>query len=251
MKLIIPATITASELTDYNVDEGDKLVPFDQKIISQAEQTNYISYTVEPGTVIEGIAFFNVQGSSIDIVVTDPTDGEVYSETIDLVLTENVIDGYTYCFSPVLTEKAVVKTDIPPYGDAEIQITINAGATTDTAAVGEIVMGKVRSLGGTQYGAGIEIVDYSIKETDEWGNYYITERAFSKRIPMDVVIENTYLGYLKQTLEDYRATPVVCIPTEADNLVGPLLTYGFYKSARTVVSYPNHSILTIEWEGLT
>ncbi len=65
------------------------------------------------------------------------------------------------------------------------------------------------------------------------------------------MIENIYLGYLKQTLEEYRATPVVCIPTEVNNLAGPFLTYGFYRSARTVVSYPNYSFLTIDWESLT
>lgn len=251
MKLLIPATITASELTDYNVDEADKLVPFDGKIISQAEHTDYISYTIQPGTIIEGIALFNLEGSSVSIVVTDAVDGEVYNETIDLILTENVTDMYDYFFAPILTKKAIVKTDLPPYGDASIQITINTGTPTDIAKVGEIVVGTVRNLGCTRYGLGFDIIDYSIKEADEWGNYQVTERAFSKRVPMDVRVENVYLEYLKQTLEDYRATPVVCIPTEAENLTGPLSTYGFYKSAKTIVAYLNHSILTIEWESLT
>ena len=54
-----------------------------------------------------------------------------------------------------------------------------------------------------------------------------------------------------KTLEEIRATPVVCIPTETTDLAGPFLTYGYYKSARTVVTYPEFAILTIEWEGLT
>lgn len=251
MKLLIPETITATELTAYNVAEEDKLIPFNGKIITQADQTDYISYTIEPGTVIEGIAFFNLEGSSVTIVVTDAIDGEVYNETIDLVLTENVIDGYSYSFAPVLTKKAIVVTDIPPYGDAEVEITINTGTSTDTAKVGGIVMGKVLDLGCTRYGASIDIIDYSIKATDEWGDHNITERAFSKRVPMEITIENVYLGYLKQTLETYRATAIVCIPTEVDSLAGSFLTYGFYNSAKTMVSYPNHSILTIEWESLS
>jgi len=251
MKLLIPLEITASELDSYNVDEADKLVPFDKKIQTQVSKAEKITYTITPGDVVDGIAFFNLQGTSIDIVVTDTTEGEVYSESIDLVLTTNVIDGYTYCFAPILTIKHTVKTDIPPYVNATIEITINAESVSETAKVGEIVLGKVREFGSTQYGAGFDIVDYSTKETDEYGDFYITERAFSKRVPLDVIVENLYIGYLKQTLEEYRATPVVCIPTEAANLQGPFLTYGYYRTARTVVTYPNYSILTIEWEGLT
>jgi len=251
MKLLIPIEITADEIDAFNVSEGDKLVPFDEKIITQASQTEKITYTLEPGSIVDGIAFFNVEGSSIDIVITDSIDGEVYNETIDLVLTSNVIDGYSYCFAPILTIKHSVLTDLPPYGNASISITINAESSSATAKVGEIVLGKLRNLGDTLYGASLDIIDYSIKDVDEWGNFFITERAFSKRVPIDVMIENTYVSYLKQTLEDYRATPVVCIPVERVDLQGSFLTYGFYKSARTVVAYPTYSILTIEWEGLT
>jgi hypothetical protein len=132
-----------------------------------------------------------------------------------------------------------------------LRITIKAGSDTETAKCGEIVLGRVREFGSTQYGAGFEIIDYSRKDVDDFGNFFVVERAFSKRIPMDVVIDNYIIGYLKHTLEDFRATPVVCVPTEASNLAGPLSIYGYYRTVRTVVNYPNHSILTIEWEGLT
>jgi hypothetical protein len=144
-----------------------------------------------------------------------------------------------------------VKTNLPPYGLASLQITIKTELDAETAKCGEIALGRVREFGNTQYGASFEIIDYSRKDVDDFGNFSVVERAFSKRIPMDVSVENAILGYLKQTLEDYRATPVVCIPTEVADLRGPFLVYGYYRTARTVVNYPNHSILTIEWEGLT
>ena len=251
MKLIIPVDITASELTSYDVAEENKLVPFDDKVVTQVSKVDSMNYVITPGAIVDGIAFLNVEGSSIDIVVTDPGEGVVYSTSIDLIITEDVVDGYTYCFNPVLVNKYVVKTDLPPYGSAAISITINGATVTDTAYVGEIVIGKIRELGTTRYEGSFEIIDYSIKEVNEFGDFYITERSFSKRIPLDVLIKNVYIGYLKQTLEDYRSTPVVCIPTEKDNLVGPFLIYGYYKTARVVVAYPDYSILTIEWEGLT
>jgi hypothetical protein len=175
----------------------------------------------------------------------------VYDETIDLISTENVIDGYTYCFSPILTSSETFLIDLPPYATARIHIDIDVYEEYESVSCGEIVLGRLREFGATQDGAGFEVKDFSRKTTDSFGNYSITERAFSKRISMDVLVNNALLTYLKKTLEDYRAKPVVCVPTEATDLAGPFLTYGYYRTAKTVVPYPNHSILTIEWEGLT
>jgi hypothetical protein len=224
---------------------------FDAKVGSQTERVGSMYFELEPG-LAEGVTLLNVDAESVQIVITDPTDGEVYNETIDLISTENVFDGYSYCFAPFITTDTVAKTDFPPYGSATLEITLTAGSDTETVKCGEIVVGAVREFGDSaQYGASFEIIDYSRKTTDDFGNYSVTERAFSKRVPIEVYILNDHLRFLKKTLEDYRATPVVCIPTEVENLLGSLIVYGYYKRAQTVVKYPNYSLLTIEWEGLT
>jgi hypothetical protein len=251
-------------------------VAFDAKVGSQTERSNSIYYELTPG-LIEGIAFLNVDADSITVQYFDSTykirttedgdyrtteDGDyrttedesssIYSETIDLVNTTNVFDGYSYCFAPILKSKNAVITDLPPYSTTStLLITINAGTNDDIAKCGEIVFGRIREFGATQYGASFEIIDYSRKVVDDFGNFSITERAFSKRIPLEIVINNSLLSHLKTTLEDYRATPLVCVPTEAENLTGPFLVYGYYRTAKVVVSYPEYSVLTIEWEGLT
>ena len=250
----LQAANTGNALTDTawweNKGSTEPWEPFDEKVGSQVERTGTIYYELTPG-IIEGIAFFNMDAESIDVVMTDPVEGEVFNETIDLISTSNVFDGYSYCFAPFLITKAAVLTDLPPYSSATLEITINAETNSTTAKCGEIVVGRVREFGDTQYGAGFEIIDFSTKSVDDDGNFSVTERPFSKRISMDVMVDNSVVGFLKQTLEDYRATPVVCIPTEVTNLTGPLLTYGYYRTARTVVPYIENSILTIEWEGLT
>jgi hypothetical protein len=248
------AANTGNALTDTDwwleVGATEPWKVFDAKVGSQVERAGTIYYELDPGSV-EGIAFLNLEASSIDIVLTDSVDGEVYNETIDLISTDNVVDGYSYCFAPVLFERAVVVTDLPPYGSATLEITIHADADSTVAKCGEIVLGRVLDVGALLYGAGFEIVDYSTKTVDAWGNFSVTQRPFSKRVPIDVRVSNDKVAYLKRTLEDYRSPPVVCIPVEDTALAGPFLTYGYYKTAKVVAAYPNHSILTIEWEGLT
>ena len=228
---------------------------FDGKVGNQTERTGSIVYEITPTTLVTGISLLGADAVSINITVTDTSEGEVYNEDIDLLSTENVYDAYTYCFAPFLYTKNVVKTDLPPYIGATISITITAESDTATAKCGEIVVGDVDDFtgqdGGTKQGAGFEIKDFSVKSQDAYGNFNITERDFSQKVFIDVLVDNYLLPYLKLFLEQYRATPVVWVPTEVENLSGVFLTYGYYSQARTVVPYPDHSIITIEIEGLT
>jgi len=93
--------------------------PFDGKIGSQAEQSESISYSLTPG-MIESIAFLNLDASSIKITITDPSEGVVYDETIDLVMTDSrgislIYDWYSYFFGTAPKTTDVVKLDLPPY----------------------------------------------------------------------------------------------------------------------------------------
>ena len=149
----LQAANTGNALTDTawweNKGSTEPWKPFDEKVGSQVERTGTIYYELTPG-IIEGIAFFNMDAESIDVVMTDTTDGEVYNETIDLINTSNVFDGYSYCFGPFLITKAAVLTDLPPYTSATVEITINAETNSTTAKCGEIFVGRVMEFGFTQ-----------------------------------------------------------------------------------------------------
>jgi len=229
-------------------------ISFDAKVGSQTERTGSITFSLSPG-FLNSITIFNLDASTVQITLTDPTDGIVYDETIDLISTDNVYDGYTYCFSEFITTQNIIRnmvaTDIPPYGSATLDITLTGADDTTTVKCGEIVFGPVTESGITQYNAGFEIIDYSRKEADAYGDFEIIERAFSKRVTADLVIQNALLPYLKTVLENIRATPVVWILTEDTNLADPFLTYGFYKNFKVVVPYPDYCTATLEIEGLT
>ena len=224
---------------------------FDAKVGSQMERTGTIEIEITPATLVGGITLLNVDGISVNVTVTDASEGEVYNEDIDLLSTENVYDAYTYCFAPFLYTKNVVKTDLPPYIGATISITITAESDTAAVKCGEIVVGEVDYPGGSLEGLGFQIIDFSRKTADAYGNFTVTERAFSQRPGVDVMVDNSLLAYTKLVLETYRATPVVWIPTEVENLASAYLTYGYMRTARVVTSYLEYSILTLEIEGLT
>lgn len=251
----LQASNTGNALTDtaWWIERGatNAWRVFDEKVGSQTQRTGSIYYKLEPG-LLEGVAFFNVNASTIQVIVTDPTDGEVYNNTLELISTDNVFDGYTYCFNPIINNTSAETTDLPPYGTATVEIIISGATDTSTVSCGEIVVGRVLTfMESVERGADFEIKDFSTKTQDIFGNFSVTERAFSNKTSFDLMLDNSLVQYLKNTLEQYRATPLVCIPTEGNNLAGVLLVYGYYKDARVTLQYHSRSVLTIRWEGLT
>ena len=248
-----PATDVALDTPLWwkEVSATNRWKAFDNKVGSQTSQATSITYEITPGEIFDSIAFINLDAVSVQIVLTDPVEGEVYNETVDLLTTlvsgsATVIDWYTYFFSNIVKTTDFVKFDIPPYLNGVLDITITyAGGT---AKVGGIVLGIGTTIGTTRYNPSIGIHDYSTKDADEYGVYSITEKAFSKKVSCDVVIQNVSLDEIQNLFALYRATALVYVVSES---YSSLIVYGFYKDFNIVLPYPNFSECTIEIEGLT
>jgi hypothetical protein len=224
---------------------------FDNKVGSQTSQATSITYRITAGLQFDSIAFLNLDAVSVQAVLTDPVDGEVYNETVDLLATGasgvySIIDWYTYFFSSVIKATDCVMFDIPPYLNAVLDITITY--TGGTAKVGGIMLGLKTTIGNTLYGVGVGIRDYSQKEADDYGVYSIVEGPFSKRMSVDMTMVNTIIDEVSRLFAMYRAIPIVWV---ADESYSCLIIYGFFKDFEIVIPGPVKSECSLEIEGLT
>ena len=218
---------------------------FDAKVGAQTVQADSINYVLSPG-MIDSAALLNLDATSVTLVMTDPIEGEVYNETIPLLSSSNVFDAYSYCFDPILQRTECVALYLPPYGAAVLSITItNSGGD---AKCGEIVVGMQAELGGTEYGASLGIVDYSRKEKDQFGEYEIIERDYSKRLSCNLIIDTAQVDAVAVMLAKYRAKPVVWIGAQGFDA---LIIYGYYRSFDLLIQYLTQSACSLEIEGLT
>jgi len=231
----------------------NKWKAFDEIINSQTEYNGEFTYQFTPGVIIDSIAFMNLENiSSIRVVSTDPIEGVVYDYTKELVSTSvsgvtAVVDWYSYFFSTVSFIDAFALTDLPPYLAATIDVTITYIGDAAVARVGEIVLGLQANFGDTLYAPSIGIHDYSIKETDDFGNAIITERPYSRKMSCDVKVLNADISDVNRLLIAYRTSPLVWIGSESYDT---LLLYGYFRDYSIVISYPAYAICTIEVEGL-
>lgn len=227
---------------------------FDARVGTQTINATSITYTITPGVIVDAVAFLNLDAATVRVVSTDPIEGVVYDNLVDLVSsvitgTDPIYDWYSYFFSSQFRLPDVCLLDLPPYLSTVLTITISYPSST--AKIGGIVMGVKSNLGTTQYSPTIGIHDYSIKEADQFGVYSVTERAFSKRMSCDVLIEKGAIADVQNILASYRASLLVWVGGDEDSALSSLILYGFYKDFSIVIGYPTFAICNIEVEGLT
>lgn len=222
---------------------------FDQKIAAQVSNLNTIEYQFNSANSnITAVSLFGLSGNSVNVTVTDATEGEVYNEDFSLLDNAEIVDWFTYFFAEQGTKTEALFTGIPPYLNSDVEVTITAETGTN-AKVGQIVLGFLSNFGLTTYGTSVGIEDYSRKETDAFGNFIITERAFAKLVDYDVRLETGKARTVQNTLAGFRATPIVYIGSEDEAFA--TIVYGFYRRFDITLEGPAYSFAAIEVEGLT
>jgi hypothetical protein len=135
--------------------------------------------------------------------------------------------------------------DIPMYENTILYITITKDGT---AKCGEIVPGLQYDLGDTIYSPEIGIIDYSVKAEDDFGNFSITERAYSSRASYALQLHNATIDAVFDMVALYRATAIVWI---GSILYPSMITYGFFKNFSMTIPYHDYSTCSLDIEGLT
>jgi hypothetical protein len=219
---------------------------FDQSISAPTTNADEIEVVLQQSERVNSVAVLNVSAAQVQVVMTDPTDGVVYDETVSLVSDSGIQDWYAYFFEPIVRLSDQVFTDLPPYAAATLTVTLTD--TGSTVSCGELVAGLSREIGGTNYGAELGIQDYSVKTRDDFGNFTILEREYSRRGVFSLWLDAGFTDELFELLSSYRATPIVYIGS--DDLRSSII-FGFFKDFNVELAYPSITLCSIEIEGLT
>ena len=201
-----------------------------------------ITFTIAPG-LVRGLALLDVTANSVTVTMEHEGD-TVYERTVSLNTGYGVNDWYTYFFTEVVLKRTVVLTDLPPFGEAEITMTINGAGSV---SVGTVVAGMLQDIGGTRVGMQFGLLDYSVKSTSEFGVTTLVERAYAKRLTVPFAVMTPNVDETVRRLTEVRATPVVWIgTTRFDQSV----VYGFAKDWSIDLAYDQVAFGNITIEGL-
>lgn len=241
----------ATKWTDLGV--CNKCAAFDRQVSTVTSATNSLTITIAPSpNFVDSIALLGLIGTEVQVVVTDAgASPPLFDQTYSLeASTAGIDDWYEYFFSPFEPLTELIVTGLPLYLTAEISVTVTSSGAV---GIGEFLYGVEYVLGayGTEQGASIGIIDYSIKQTDPTtGITTFVERAFSRRMSASFLLDNTQLRHVQKLLTDVRAVPSVYIGSDSTDY-SPLIVYGFYRDFSIDIAYPTRSLCRMEIEGLT
>ena len=217
---------------------------FNAIVQEQTVQASEINTVLQSTTVVNSVALINLDATTVQITVTDSVEGLVYDETYTMTSYSGIQDWYAYFFEPIIRDTQLAVTDLPPYANADIGVTISSSGD---AKCGALVIGQFAVLGLSQHGVSLSIVDYSTKTTDADGNVTITDGAYSDKMEVDVVLDTAQIGQVKRTLTSLRTTPAVWI---AQDNQSDLVIYGYYREFDIILSNPTTSVCSLQIEGL-
>jgi hypothetical protein len=242
-------TVISSPIYWIEVGPTNRFSVFDSSVSTQTAQANNITYKLIAGEAINSIGILNITGGTeINITMVSPNTGSpgiVYTKTIDLSALPLTSDWWAWFYGQKLAPTQSIMLDLPSYTDNEITIEILGGSNL---AVGVILIGQQQNFGiGIKYGARVGIQDYSRKETNEFGETILVQRAFAKRANFDLMVQREEVDAFQNALSTIRAIPVLWIgSTDYESTT----LFGFYKNFDILISYPNHSDCQLEIEGL-
>lgn len=225
---------------------------FDLSTSTGSTATTEQVFIVKTGK-IDGLSLINLNAAVANISIVDAVSGQSIVTKTFGISAGTVLNWYDYFFNSPLdsrTQVTLIDSNLTVYSNVIITVKLTSGSGV-TNSVGSVVFGEIISLGETQYGASVGIVDYSKKVTDEFGVTTFVERPFSKRLSTQMYFPNTDLNKIQRALYSVRATPCVWIATQDPKYEEALVVYGFYKDFSTTISYPTYSLCRIEIEGLT
>lgn len=239
-------TPTTSPTSWVDIGPTNTLAMFDDEVSTATTATNSLTVVLATG-LVNSMALVNVTGASATVTVTDGAGGPVvFTRTIDLDGTI-IGDWYQYFFEPYVQKEELTITDLPPYVNARLTVTVTA---TGPVGIGNLVFGTIYELGEVGLGASLGTDDYSTVTTDEFGVATLVRRNSAKRSELQLLIARNQMRKVFQVLDDLRATPCVWIPSP-DDQDAPLSVFGIRSSFRVVVEYPSDVLCSLELKGMT
>ena len=183
----------------------------------------------------DSIALLNVSASKVKIVGV--REGEtIYDEEFDM----GVLDLFSPCmilncnFGQITYKKNLILTPLKDkdglivYGCRITEYTITFVPIDDEtpAACGVCILGKMQYFGKTLMNPKKSLVNYDVKDTNEYGDTAVVSRGFSNNYNFSFVGKNDIMQVADETLTELRSTPLIYVVTDEQILASVFSGYG-------------------------
>lgn len=228
-----------------NLAPTNRYAMFDNEVSTQTIIPTTLTVVLHPGP-FNSAFLAGLDGEQLQITVKDAPGGNV-TESINTTLEGSAPSDYwEHFYDPFKPATDYLLTDIDPYHNAEITVTISR--TSGDVKVGVLVVGDNRPLGTTLKGATAEPRSFNFIKTDEFGNTTIKKRKNARDMAVSGYVPIEEANTVLETLTDVLGVPAVLSGTNLPEYSG-LRGFGLVKG-RLVYDGVDSATLSVTLEGL-
>jgi len=222
--------------------------PFDGVVARTATKSSSLYYEFVPTQFCDGLALFNLNGSSVRVEITNLSATKIVDTTTQMVDKTNLRNWPAwYTWTPEYRASFPL-TQLPIYAGYTVRITVSGSGTVQ---VGELVLGRVLDLGSTGGGGvDLEYEDYSVVETNEFGERTLLVRDYAGIKTYEFRIPRGSEEFVLSALAGRRAKPTVFL-THVGNTGLGTLAYGVPIRPQIVIRAGAFSVCRLRVEEVT
>lgn len=219
---------------------------FDGEVSTQTVVASPLTVVMHPGS-FSGLYLAGLDAGQIDIVIKDAPGGNVVYSYSGQLEGSQPADYDEYFFDRFKPLTDFLATDIEQYNSAELTLTLSS-AGGGTVKCGALVVGDLRSLGRTQYGAKAKPKTYSYIKTDDFGRTSIVRRKTAMDMTASAILDNSEANTVTDLIRSLLDVPAVWIASG-------LTEYGFLRvfglgSGEISAAGPGYCELSLSVQGL-
>lgn len=217
---------------------------FDRSIGTTQASPLVVSFT--PVQRVDSIAVLGVVGASVQVSMT-VSASVVYTRTVSMT-GRSTATWSGYFFGGFEQQPSLLLTDMPPFANATITVTI----TGATVTCGACVVGRSVHLGEVQYGAKNDALNFSRIDRDEFGNSTLVRRKVVPRTNQTLLFDKAATNAVIGVRKTLNAAPAVWsgLIDTGDGYFEALLILGIYKQYEVSLDHPSKGVLNLELEEM-
>jgi hypothetical protein len=208
---------------------------FDEFVDTQSSDADLIEVVVSCDNC-DYVALFNLDATNINLSQED-----VDTSTEVLLVNHSLLNDDGSC-------KTVLIAPIKIYANSSITITINN--IGGQAKCGICLLGLSADIGAALWEQKPGIIDYSIKDVNDYGHTYLSIGAWAKELSPSVLIQIESADAIFEDLTSRRGTLSIFDINADDTGFEPLQIYGFIKNWDITFLYPDYVRLDMDIQGV-
>lgn len=221
---------------------------FDRSPSTATTATGSFSVTVAPGVFVNAVGLVGVAAGTVRLQQVSPDGLTTYYDQTQTVSATPAGSYWNWFFGSRLQETTqIVFSGLVPYLSARLVVSVQGYGTVRT---GVLLVGTLHAIGTTLSGARSEFDDYSLKDTDDFGNVTVTERPYADNTTQQVLLDNRDLPRIRALRAAVRAKPCLWVGSVRNKLAAVLACYGFFDEFSVEIPEESVSYASISIKGL-